>query len=140
MTSGDGWAAAIDVVALVTSDFEGRLLQIRRGPAVAHPGLVCFPGGTVEPGEAIQDALVREAAEELGLIAAVHRQLCTVELEGIRLHAWEGSVSGSLRPDPREVSEVLWLTPQQIRSHPDSMPSSLAIVAALAAGLPRAAR
>lgn len=124
-------AEQADVVALVVSDGEGRWLQIRRGADVAHPGLLCFPGGTVEPGESLTEALVREAAEELGVVAVARRPLTVAQVGAIRLHAWECTVSGVLVPDPREVAEVLWLTTEQILAHPDSMPSSLLVAGEL---------
>jgi 8-oxo-dGTP diphosphatase len=44
----------------------GRVLLIRRArPPLA--GLWTFPGGHVEPGETVRDAVLREAAEETGL-------------------------------------------------------------------------
>jgi 8-oxo-dGTP pyrophosphatase MutT (NUDIX family) len=123
--------APIDVVALVVADGGGRWLQIRRGAAVTYPGRLCFPGGTVEPDEAIATALIRESAEELGLTAVPQRELTVATLGDVTVHAWECDVSGALVPDRREVAEVLWLTTSQIMAHPDAMPSSLIICAAL---------
>jgi 8-oxo-dGTP diphosphatase len=57
------------VVALALIDSEGRVLMQRRPECRAHGGLWEFPGGKIEPGEALGAALVREIAEELGLIA-----------------------------------------------------------------------
>ena len=48
-------------------DGQGRLLlQHRTDDAPLHPGAWGFFGGAVEPGESVEDGLVREAAEELG--------------------------------------------------------------------------
>lgn len=45
---------------------DGRVLLIRRGkPPLA--GRWSIPGGTVEPGETLEEALLREMAEETGL-------------------------------------------------------------------------
>lgn len=46
---------------------EGRVLIARRPDHVHQGGLLEFPGGKVEPEEAVQAALVREIAEETGL-------------------------------------------------------------------------
>ncbi|CAN5669386.1 hypothetical protein BH24ACT14_BH24ACT14_09530 [soil metagenome] len=39
----------------------------RRGDLRSHPGQISFPGGRVEPGETVEQAAVREAAEEVAL-------------------------------------------------------------------------
>lgn len=49
---------------------DGALLLIRRGHAPSR-GRWSLPGGRVEPGEAARDALVREMAEETGLVIEV---------------------------------------------------------------------
>jgi 8-oxo-dGTP diphosphatase len=49
---------------------EGALLLIRRGHAPSR-GRWSLPGGRVEPGETARDALVREMAEETGLVVEV---------------------------------------------------------------------
>ncbi|WP_246166787.1 Nudix family hydrolase [Marinobacter salinexigens] len=52
-------------VAVVIRD--GRVLIARRPDHVHQGGLLEFPGGKVEPGETVQQALVREIGEETGL-------------------------------------------------------------------------
>lgn len=49
---------------------DGALLLIRRGHAPSR-GRWSLPGGRVEPGESARDALVREMAEETGLVVEV---------------------------------------------------------------------
>jgi mutator protein MutT len=48
---------------------DGRVLLIRRGKEPLR-GRWVVPGGTVEPGETLQEALVREVREETGLTVA----------------------------------------------------------------------
>lgn len=53
-------------VGAIVIDDDGRLLTVRRGHAPAT-GLWTLPGGRLEPGESLADAVVREMAEETGL-------------------------------------------------------------------------
>lgn len=58
----------IPVVAAALIDSAGRVLMQQRKPGGPVGGLWEFPGGKVEPGETPASALVREIAEELGVI------------------------------------------------------------------------
>ena len=60
---------------------ENRLLLIRRGHGPGA-GLWSFPGGRVEPGETLHEAVVREAFEETGLEVVVDRFIGYVERFG----------------------------------------------------------
>ncbi|MEX2476181.1 Nudix family hydrolase [Marinobacter sp.] len=54
-------------VAVAVIVREGRVLIARRPDNAHQGGLLEFPGGKVEPGETVQQALVREIHEETGL-------------------------------------------------------------------------
>lgn len=56
------------VVAAALVNTQEQVLVQRRRKAAQHGGLWEFPGGKVEQGEALADALVRELSEELGII------------------------------------------------------------------------
>lgn len=56
------------VVAIALLDRQGRVLLQQRRFSSEHGGLWEFPGGKVEPGETCVAALVREIAEELGVV------------------------------------------------------------------------
>lgn len=43
------------------------VLTVRGGLLPHHAGQISFPGGAIEPGEAIASAALREAAEEIGI-------------------------------------------------------------------------
>jgi 8-oxo-dGTP diphosphatase len=59
--------AAIGCVGGITFDDDGRLLLVRRRNDPGS-GLWSVPGGRVEPGESDAQAIVREMAEETGLV------------------------------------------------------------------------
>ncbi len=57
----------------------GKVLLARRSPArKAYPDLWSFPGGHVEPGETLEEALVREASEEIGIVPLIYSVLGTI--------------------------------------------------------------
>ena len=60
----------LTVVALALIDASGHVLMQQRPADRAHGGLWEFPGGKVEPGEGPRAALIREIAEELGIVVA----------------------------------------------------------------------
>lgn len=65
----------------IVYDDAGRLLLIRRGrpPQV---GSWSLPGGRIEAGETAQQAVLREVAEETGLIVVPERLIGRVERDG----------------------------------------------------------
>ena len=58
----------VDVAAAVILREDGAFLLGRRPPGTVYAGWWEFPGGKVEAGETPRDALVRELAEELGIV------------------------------------------------------------------------
>jgi 8-oxo-dGTP pyrophosphatase MutT (NUDIX family) len=74
---GDVADRLVDAAVLVAAFEEGgvaRLVLTRRaGTLRRHRGEVAFPGGRIEPGETPLAAAVREAHEEVGLVATALR-------------------------------------------------------------------
>jgi 8-oxo-dGTP diphosphatase len=64
-------------------DPNGALLLVRRGHEPGK-GLWSIPGGRVEPGESDAEAVVRELAEETGLVVAPGRLVGSVRRPGAR--------------------------------------------------------
>jgi 8-oxo-dGTP diphosphatase len=72
----------LQCVGAVISDESGRMLLILRGHEPGK-GLWSIPGGRIEPGETDEQAVIREVAEETGLLVTCGRLLGTAELPGI---------------------------------------------------------
>jgi ADP-ribose pyrophosphatase YjhB (NUDIX family) len=75
--SGNDRQLPVACVGGILFDAHGRLLLIRRGHAPGR-GLWSLPGGRVEPGEDDAATLVREMAEETGLVVTPGAHVGTV--------------------------------------------------------------
>ena len=103
----------VDVAVGVLIDTEGRFLLTSRPQGKVYAGYWEFPGGKVEAGESIEQALRRELHEELGItIAAVtpwQVLLMDYPHARVRLHfckvfAWAGELQ------MREAQRMAWQT------------------------------
>src|SRR3990167_6424701 len=96
-------------IALIT---EGpRVLVTQRRPGDSFPGYWEFPGGTREPGETLEECVVREMREELGVAAGL--------------------------PAPLEASDCRWVTAPELAQY-QFPPASDPLIDAVAARLRRA--
>jgi 8-oxo-dGTP diphosphatase len=96
---------------------EGKLLMIRRREREGDL-LWALPGGAIEPGEAAEEAAVRETVEETGLVVT------SIKLLGERVHPKTHRtmsytacevVQGEARvADKDEVDAVAWVTLDEI--------------------------
>ncbi len=113
-------------MALAVVEREGRyLLQRRAGSNPVLPGLWEFPGGKVEAGETIRQALARELREEVGLEARNARPLPI--LEGpVRLHPFRVEAEGG----PRTSLAWGWFTAAEIARLPIP-PANIALLSLL---------
>lgn len=105
-------------VGAIIADATGRLLLVRRGRAPAR-GLWSVPGGRVEPGEGLAEALVREVLEETGLHIAPVREVGIVERDApgggtFVIHDWTATV---LRGEARagdDATDLAWVSRAQL--------------------------
>ena len=90
---------------------DGAFLLTSRPPGKVYAGYWEFPGGKVEPGESVEDALARELREELGLevtrcepwrIELMSYEHARVRLNFRKVLAWRGD------PVPHEGQQLAW--------------------------------
>jgi 8-oxo-dGTP diphosphatase len=105
----------IRVAAGLILDQRGRLLLGQRPEGKPWAGWWELPGGKIEPGESIEQALVRELDEELGIqatqiypwITHVHEYPKNiVELAFCQVTAWTGT------PQGLESQDLAWIDPR----------------------------
>lgn len=69
-------------VKIVVRDETGRCLLLKRSmTSGGNPGKWEFPGGKIDPGESLDQALLREVAEETGLTISIQGVAGTAESE-----------------------------------------------------------
>lgn len=113
-------------------------LVIRRSAKVIAPRRLCFPGGGIEPGESPEQAARREFFEEVGGTIKNLRRIWEnvtpwhVHLDWFRADL--ASPPGSLRFDPAEVEEILWLTLADLLAAPDTLESNAPFLKKMIAG------
>ena len=103
----------VDVAVGVLIDGAGRFLLTSRPPGKVYAGYWEFPGGKIEPGESVEQALRRELHEELGITigraAPWQVELMDYEHARVRLHfckvfEWTGAI------EMREGQAMAWQT------------------------------
>jgi mutator protein MutT len=111
-----------DIVnALLTRN--GQILLARRSPLRSKwPDCWSFPGGHVEPGETFDQALVRELAEEIGVVPTAWATITTLNYapQSVSFHMflvtdWMGEPT--LLGD--EHTELTWIEPYKASRLPD---------------------
>jgi mutator protein MutT len=98
----------------------GKILIAQRKPGDTLGGYWEFPGGKCEPGEKIEDCLVREVREELGIEVLPRHFLCRTEHayahRTVVLHFYLCDwVSG--HPIRHDVHDFRWVEPAELRSY-----------------------
>ena len=111
------------VVAAALIDADSRVLIAQRPEGKQLAGLWEFPGGKVDAGERPEESLIRELAEELGIVV---KEPCLAPLT-FASHAypdfhllmplyvcrrWDGFVQS------REGQALKWVRPRDLRNYP----------------------
>ena len=106
------------VAALIWQD--DRFLICQR-PAHKTRGLLWeFVGGKVEPGETLQEALIRECKEELGINVAVKNVFMDVAHEypdmTVHLTLFHASIARGV-PQQIEHNDIRWISAKEIKEY-----------------------
>ena len=113
MTQTPGADGIVDVAVGVLIDGDGRFLLTSRPEGKVYAGWWEFPGGKLEAGESVAEALARELHEELGIVVDEVRPWDVTRMDyahaRVRLHfckvtAWHGDF------EMREGQQMAWQT------------------------------
>jgi ADP-ribose pyrophosphatase YjhB (NUDIX family) len=119
-------------VGAFVHDAQGRCLFLRRAKDPGK-GLLGLPGGFVDAGEGLDEALAREVREEVGGTLASSRYLCSFpnryQFDGITYDVCDVFFTAVLAPgaltiDPGEVAAHAWLDPHGITPADMAFPSN----------------
>ena len=126
--------ALVEVVAAVIERPDGSFLLAQRPAGKVYAGYWEFPGGKVEPGEPLADALARELHEELGIeVGTAHPWIvriypyahANVRLNFFRVRAWHGE------PHGKEAQRLAWQHVSALNVAP-LLPANAPVLRALA--------
>ncbi len=113
MTESDDAEGIVDVAVGVLIDADGRFLLTSRPEGKVYAGWWEFPGGKLEAGETVVEALARELHEELGIVVGGARPWNVTRMDydhaRVRLHfckvtSWQGAF------EMREGQQMAWQT------------------------------
>jgi 8-oxo-dGTP diphosphatase len=128
----------VRVVAALIADPAGggRYLVQQRLPGKSRPLLWEFPGGKVEQGESVEEALRRECHEELAVELAVGRKRWETthaypDLE-VTLALYDGTIASGT-PQPLACNALRFATPSEMNALP-FCEADLPLLERLAAG------
>jgi 8-oxo-dGTP diphosphatase len=123
----------VEVAAAVLQRPDGTYLLAQRPKDKIWAGYWEFPGGKVEVGESVRDALVRELREELGIVVVtaypwIERVFsyphATVKLNFFRVTAWSGEMH------PHEGQQFSWQRSAEVTVAP-VLPANAPVLRAL---------
>lgn len=111
------------VATNVIIEKNGKILLSRRQNKGWGDGLLCLPGGHVEPDESVTQAAIREAAEELGITLQPEdlTYVCTEvkNVSGKFYISVEFVAQTNQEPknnEPHECAELVWVDPNNLPS------------------------
>jgi mutator protein MutT len=109
--------AAVTAAVILADD----QVLIARRPSLDEDDRWEFPGGTMEPGESLEECLVREIQEELGLPIVVERLLTSVDHDypefSLTLHAYLCRLKTRIPALPSS-DDVRWIRIVELGDYP----------------------
>ena len=121
----------VDVAAGVILRPDGQLLLGQRPEGKPWSGWWELPGGKIEPGETVAQALARELHEEIGIVVTAATPWVTlvhaypektVRLSFCKVTQWEGE------PQGLESQALAWVVPEHAASVGDLLPATLPVL------------
>ena len=120
MAADQALSRPVPVVRLIVRNGEGKVLILRRAATAYGEGAWCLPGGKVDYGETVEQAVSRELCEETDLRCSQARFLFHQDslppkpglMHCINLY-FECSVSGHVKINP-ESSAWAWIRPDEL--------------------------
>jgi len=111
----------VHVAVAVIRDNDGRVFVAQRPDHVHQGGLWEFPGGKVEPGESVLNALHREIKEEIGVVIQKARPLIKIPYrypdKHVLLDVWEVLQSNG-EPRGKEGQPCQWIGSNDLGNWP----------------------
>ena len=110
-----------------------RFMICRRPEGKARAGLWEFVGGKAEEGETLEDALIRECLEEIGVTVSVGAPYTEVTYDYpdilVHLTLFNATIKEGA-PTPMEHNAIAWITPDEAGNYP-FVPADAPIIARL---------
>lgn len=111
----------VHVAVGVIRDARGRILITKRAAHLHQGGLWEFPGGKCEPGERVEDALIRELQEELAITPTLFRPLIEIRHDYVDKRVlldvwWVLAFDGE--PQAKEQQPMRWVSIAELSTLP----------------------